>query len=153
MDATRRIHQQPQARHATRALSGHGAIGGGQRQFRAGRLAAGRALDLSPENSVERQRALLFRAAARVGAADFAQGPVLLREVDRARLPFRRSADLRRGGPCDGAHFSRAEARFASPPPGAANAVDLATAQAERSVKDADAALVRVAKSMERKTR
>ena len=49
--------------------------------------------------------------------------------------------------------FRAPEARFASPPPGAANAVDLATAQAERSVKDADAALVRVAKSMERKTR
>ncbi len=121
--------------------------------FALGDLAAGRALDLSPENSVERQRALLFRAAARVGAADFAQGPVLLREVDRARLPSGDQPIYDAAALVTARIFRAPEARFASPPPGAANAVDLATAQAERSVKDADAALVRVAKSMERKTR
>ena len=132
------------------AMAQTAAVGG---NFALGDMAAGRVLDLSPENSVERQRAMLFRAAARVGAADFAQGPALLREVDRAKLPpgdqplydaaFLVSARI----------FRAPETRFANPPPGAANAVDVALARAESSVKDADAALDSVAKSMERKTR
>jgi chemotaxis protein MotC len=126
------------------------AVGG---NFALGDMAAGRALDLSPENSVERHRALLFRAAARVGAPDFAQGSALLREVNRARLPVGDQPIYDAAALVTGRIFRAPETRFASPPPGSANAVDLALARAEGSVKNADDALARVAKSMERKTR
>jgi chemotaxis protein MotC len=75
----------PETRRALYLVMAQTAAVGGN--FALGDMAAGRVLDLSPENSVERQRALLFRAVARVGAADFAHRPALLREVDRARLP------------------------------------------------------------------
>jgi chemotaxis protein MotC len=141
----------PDTRRALHLVMAQSAAVGGN--FALGDMAAGRALDLSPENSVERQRALLFRAAARVGAADFAQGPALLREVDRARLPSGDQPIYDAAALVTARIFRAPETRFASPPPGAANAVDLALARAERSVKDVDSTLVRVAKSMERKTR
>ena len=126
------------------------AVGG---NFALGDMAAGRVLDLSPENSVERQRAVLFRAAARVGAANFATGPALLHEVDRSRLPSGDQPLYDAVGLVSARIFRAPEPRFSRPPPGAANAVEAVLARAERSVTDADAALDSVARSMERKTR
>jgi chemotaxis protein MotC len=141
----------PETRRALYLVMAQTAAVGGN--FALGDMAAGRVLDLSPENSVERQRALLFRAAARVGAADFATGPALLREVDRARLPSGDQPLYDATALVSARIFRAPETRFSSPPPGAANAIDLALSRAERSVTDADAALDSVAKSMERKTR
>ena len=141
----------PETRRALYLVMAQTAAVGGN--FALGDMAAGRVLDLSPENSVERQRALLFRAAARVGAADFATGPALLREVDRARLPSGDQPLYDATALVSARIFRAPETRFSSPPPGAANAIDLALSRAERSVTDADAALDSVAKSMDRKTR
>jgi chemotaxis protein MotC len=141
----------PETRRALYLAMAQSATVGGN--FALGEMAAGRALDLSSENSVERQRALLFRAASRVGAADSAQAPTLLREVDRASLPSGDQPIYDAAAMVSSRIFRAPETRFASPPPGAANAADADLARAERSVKDADAALDSVARSMERKTR
>ncbi len=95
----------------------------------------------------------VFRAAARVGAADFATGPALLREVDRARLPSGDQPLYDAAALVSARIFRAPETRFSSPPSGAANSVDAVLARADRSVTDADAAMDSVAKSMERKTR
>ena len=141
----------PETRRALYLVMAQSAAVGGN--FALGDMAAGRALDLSPENSVEHHRALLYRAACRVGAADFALRPGLLREVDRARLPSGDQPIYDAAALVTARIFRAPETRFAGPPPGAASAVDAVLARAERSVKDADAALASVAKSMERKTR
>jgi chemotaxis protein MotC len=116
-------------------------------------MAARQALELSPVDSPDRQRALLYRAAARVGAADFTESRLLLRDLDRSKLP---AGDQ----PLHDAVtlaltriFRPPEQHFASAPPGAANDADAALARAERSVKRADAALDSVRRTMERKSR
>jgi chemotaxis protein MotC len=141
----------PETRRALYLVVAQTAAVGGN--FALGDMAAGRVLDLSPENTVERQRALLFRAAARVGAADFATGPALLREVDRAKLPSGDQPLYDAAALVSARIFRAPETRFSSPPPGAADAVDAVLARADRSVNDADAAMDSVARSMERKTR
>jgi chemotaxis protein MotC len=141
----------PETRRALYLVVAQTAAVGGN--FALGDMAAGRVLDMSPENTVERQRALLFRAAARVGAADFATGPALLREVDRAKLPSGDQPLYDAAALVSARIFRAPETRFSSPPPGAADAVDAVLARADRSVQDADAAMDSVARSMERKTR
>ncbi|MGO9428800.1 hypothetical protein [Rhodoblastus sp.] len=121
-------------------------------------MAAQNALELSPADSVERQRALLFRAAARIAGADFTESRSLLGDLDRTKLP-----------PGDQPLFdavSLVAARIFRPPeqhfdmaaPGAAhsgppNDADAALTRAETSVKEADSTLDDVRKTMERKSR
>lgn len=142
----------PETRRALYLVMAQNAAVGGN--FGLGDMAAGRALDLSRDRtSPDRQRALLYRAASRVGSADAAQSPVLLRDVDRARLP---SGDqpLYDAVALAAARIFRApETRFSAQPAGAPDAVDAALARAEASLTEADATLDSVRRSMERKTR
>lgn len=116
-------------------------------------MAAQRALNLSAADTVERQRALLYRAAAEVGGADVAHGPQLLREVERAKLPPGDQPLYDAVTMASARIFRAPEQQFSAPPPGAADDVDASLAQAESSVKAADAIMDSVRKSMERKTR
>ena len=118
-----------------------------------GDMAAKRALELTPDNSVERQRALLYRALAEVGGADAARGPDLLRDVDRARLPPGDQPLYDAAALVSARIFRAPESQFATKPPPAPPKVDAALAQAETSVKDADEVMASVRKTMERKSR
>jgi chemotaxis protein MotC len=124
-------------------------------------LAAQRAMELAPPDSVEGQRARLYRAAARVGEADAAQNPLLLRDIERARLPAADqplydatalvSARLFRAPERDAALAAGAGVGEGA---GAGEAIPAAAlAQAEMSLKDADSALEGARASMERKRR
>ncbi len=116
-------------------------------------MAAQRALALSPADSVERQRALLYRAAAEVGGADLAQGPGLLREVERAKLPADDQPLYDAVATVSARIFRTPQQKFNAPPPGGADDVDASLARAEKGVQEADAVMDSVRKSMERKTR
>jgi chemotaxis protein MotC len=117
-------------------------------------LAAQRAMELSAPDSVERQRAQLYRAAARVGEADAAQNPFLLRDIERAWLP---AADQ----PLYDATALVSARLFRAPERDSAAAADAAgdgvpaaaLAQAETSLKDANSALEGARQSMERQRR
>ena len=116
-------------------------------------MAARQALELSPADSPDRQRALLYRAAARVGAADFAESRLLLRDLDRSKLPAGDQPLLDAVALALTRIFRPPEQHFAAAPPGAANEADAALARAEHSVKQADAALDSVRRTLERKSR
>jgi chemotaxis protein MotC len=116
-------------------------------------MAAQQALELSPADSPDRQRALLFRAAAKVGVADFAQSRLLLRDLDRSKLPAGDQPLHDAVALALTRIFRPPEQHFATAPPGAANEADAALARAARSVKQADAALDSVRRTMERKSR
>jgi chemotaxis protein MotC len=116
-------------------------------------MAAQHALDLSPADSPDRQRALLFRAAAKVGVADFAQSRLLLRDLDRSKLPAGDQPLYDAVILALSRIFRPPEQNFAAPPPGAANEADAALARAQTSVKEADAVLESVTRTMERKSR
>jgi hypothetical protein len=112
-------------------------------------------LELSAPDSVERQRAQLYRAAARVGEADETQNPILLRDIERARLP---AADqpLYDATALVSARLFRAPERDAASAAGAREGDGIpaaALAQAETSLKDANSALEGARQSMERKRR
>jgi chemotaxis protein MotC len=142
----------PETRRALYLVVAQNAAVGGN--FPLGEMAAGRALELAPDrNAPDRQRALLYRAASRVGSVDAAQAPALLREVDRARLPPGDQPIHDAVALAAARMFRAPETRFAAPPPGPPDAVDAALARAEASVTDADAALDAARRSMERKTR
>jgi chemotaxis protein MotC len=120
-------------------------------------LAAQRAMELAAPDSIEGQRARLYRAAARVGEADAAQNPLLLRDIERGRLP---AADqpLYDATALVSARLFRAPERDADLAPGAGagegeGIPPAALAQAEMSLKDADSAIEGARTSMERKRR
>ena len=116
-------------------------------------MAAQRALELSAEASVERQRALLYRAAALVGAANSSRGPSLLADVARDRLPPTDQPLYDAVLTTSARIYRDPEQNFGAPPPGDTNDADISLARAEKGVKEADAAMDSVTKTMERKTR
>jgi chemotaxis protein MotC len=113
-------------------------------------FAARRALALAAPDSVERQRALLYRAAAnvaRVGAPPYGE---LLSGLDRARLP-RADRPLYDAVIVIAARITREpERNFAAAPPGAGDLAGGEFARAEASLRAADAAIDAGRKSMER---
>lgn len=114
-------------------------------------FAARRALALAAPDGVERQRALLYRAAVDVAVAP-ANGE-LLREIDRAKLP-RTDQPLYDAVAMVAARIVRApEKDFTAPPPGAGDLSGGEFARAEASLREADAALAAERKSMERQSR
>lgn len=143
----------PETRRALYLVMAKAAAVGGNSAFAF--LAAQRALELSAPDSVVRQRAQLYRAAARVGEADETQNPFLLRDIERARLP---AADqpLYDATALVSARLFRAPERDAASAAGAREGDGIpaaALAQAETSLKDANAALEDARQSMERKRR
>ncbi len=118
-----------------------------------GDMAAKRALELTPDDGVERQRALLYRALAEVGGADISHGPDLLRDVSRSRLPPGDQPLYDAAALVSARIFRAPDTGFAKAPAGAANQADAAMAQAETSIKEADDVMESVRKTMERKTR
>jgi len=120
-------------------------------------MAAQRAADLAAEGSVERQRALLYRAAARVGAADSLLGPKLLVDVARDKLPAADQPLYDAVTTTSARIYRDPEGSFDAPPPrapnAAPNAIDASLARAEKGVSDADSVMDSVTKTMERKTR
>ncbi len=141
----------PQTQHKLYLAMAQTAAAGGNFDF--ADMAARRALDLSAANSLERQRALLYRAAAEVGGADLAHGPQLLGEVERAKLPVGDQPLYDAVATASARIFRTPEQQFRAEPPGAADDVDASLARAESNVKEADAIMDSVRKSMERKTR
>ena len=141
----------PETRRALYLVMAQTAAVGGNAAF--GDMAAQRALALTPDDNVERQRALLYRALAEVGGADAAHGPELLLDIDRARLPPGDQPLYDAAAQVEARMFRAPESHFAKPPPGAATPVDAALEKAESSVKDADAVMEGVRKTMERKSR
>lgn len=116
-------------------------------------MAAQHALDLSAVDSPDRQRALLYRAAAKVGVADFAQSRLLLRDLDRSKLP---AADQPLYDAVTMALtriYAPPEQHFEALPPGAANEVDASLARAQISLNRGEAALDSIRRTMERKSR
>ncbi len=116
-------------------------------------MASQRALELSAVNSLARQRALLYRAAASIASADLAQDRKLLGEVDRAKLPpgdqplyDAVAMAVARIYRAPVSHFSVA------PPPGARDSADAAMKRAQTSLNGADAVLASVRRSMTRKS-
>jgi chemotaxis protein MotC len=116
-------------------------------------MAAQHALELSPADSPDRQRALLFRAAAKVGVADFAQSRRLLGDLDRSKLPAGDQPLYDAVAMALARIYRPPEQHFSDAPPGAATDADAALARAESSVRQADAALDSVRRTMERKSR
>jgi chemotaxis protein MotC len=113
-------------------------------------LAAQRAAALSAPDSVERQRALLYRAAARVADADIAQSRTSLRDVSRERLP---AGDQ----PLYDATALVSTRIYLAPEKDAPSretesVVEPAVAQAQASLKEAGAAIEGARNSMERKS-
>ncbi len=133
----------------TAAVVGNGALAA---------MAAQNALELSPADSVERQRALLFLAAARIAGADFAESRTLLRDLDKTRLPVGDQPLFDAVALASARIFRAPEQHFAGAPTRAAqsrdaNDADAALTRAETSVKEADSVLDNVRKTMERKSR
>ena len=114
-------------------------------------FAARRALALAAPDSVERQRALLYRAAANVARVRAAPYGDLLSGLDRAKLP-RADQPLYDAVVVVAARITRApERNFATSPPGAGDLPGGELARAEASLRDADAAIDASRKSMERR--
>jgi chemotaxis protein MotC len=110
-------------------------------------------LDLAPTDIVERQRALLYRAAARVGLGDRAQGQAMPPELDRAKLPAGDQPLHDAVAMASARIFHAPERKIAGPPPGVANEVDAAMTRADGSLKEADAVMASARQTMERKSR
>lgn len=113
-------------------------------------LAAQRALALAPPDTVDRQRALLYRGAAQVAEVTEAQADGLLREIERRRLPVA-DQPLYDATAMVAARIFRAPERVAAPPPEANT--DPVLTEADARLRDADAAMEDARRSMERKTR
>ncbi len=116
-------------------------------------LSAQRAIELSAPDSAERQRAMLYRAAAQVADVGAAQSQALLRSVARDRLPPSDQL-LYDATALVAARILRApEQDVASPPGDSAEVADQATSQAEADLKTADSAIEDARKSLERTSR
>ena len=116
-------------------------------------FAARRALALAAPDSVERQRALLYRAAANVARVGGPAYGDLLSGLDRARLP-RADQPLYDAVVVVAARITREpERNFAAAPPGAGDLPGGEFARAEASLRAADAAIDAARKSMERRTK
>ncbi len=116
-------------------------------------MAAQRAIDLAGDGSVERQRSLLYRAAAQVGVADPVHGPRLLADVARDRLPAADQPLYDAVATASVQIFRDPESNFVATPPGDANEIDASLSRAEKGVKEADDVMDSVTRTMERKTR
>ena len=121
--------------------------------FELAAMAAQIVLDLAPTDIVERQRALLYRSAARVGLGDRVQGQAMPQELDRAKLPPGDQPLHDAVAMASARIFHAPERKIAGPPPGAANEVDAAMARADGSLKEAEAVMVSARQTMERKSR
>ncbi|MCI4678837.1 hypothetical protein K9U39_00950 [Rhodoblastus acidophilus] len=116
-------------------------------------LAASRALALAAPDSVERERALLYRAAAEVLSPDATANANLLRGVDRGKL-MAGDRPLYDAVAMTSARIFRApEMSFVTPPPGAGDLPGGELARAESSLREANAAVEAARRSMERKSR
>jgi len=115
------------------------------------RMAARRARELSPEDSQERQRAIVYGALAAVGDADPVTSAHLLDGVDRAQLPAG-DQPLYDAASMVSRRIYRGPARgFKEAPPGGDNAVDADLARAEKLLAQGDEAIAAVDKTMTRK--
>jgi chemotaxis protein MotC len=118
-------------------------------------MAAQRARDLSAENSQERQRAIVYGAAASVGTAGASQSVHLLDGVDRAQLPAGDQPIYDAVAFVTGRIFHAPAKGFKEPPPkdpiaAGANPADADMARAEKLLQQGDAVIASVRKTMER---
>jgi chemotaxis protein MotC len=116
-------------------------------------FAARRALVLAAPDSAERQRALLYRAAANVARVGAPANGDVLSGIDRAKLP-RADQRLYDAVIIVAARITREpEKNFAAPPPGAGDLPGGDFARAEASLREATAAIDAGRKSMERRNK
>jgi chemotaxis protein MotC len=116
-------------------------------------MAAQFVLDSSPAETLDSQRALLYRAAAKIGLGDRTRGLDLAAEIDRAKLPSGDQPLYDAVALAEARIFHAPERKIAAAPPGAANEVDAAMERAEGSLKQSDAVMDSVRQTMERKSR
>lgn len=114
------------------------------------RMAARRARDLSPEDSQERQRAIVYGALAAVGDADPATSARLLDGVDRAKLPPGDQPLHDAAAYVSGRIYRPPAKGFKEAPPGDATAVDADLTRAEQLLTQGDAVIASVRKTMTR---
>jgi chemotaxis protein MotC len=114
------------------------------------RMAAQRARDLSPEESQERQRAIVYGALAAVGEADPVSSARLLDGVDRAKLPAGDQPLHDAAAYVSGRIYRPPAKGFKETPPGDANAVDADLERAEKLLAQGDAAIASARKTMAR---
>ncbi len=114
------------------------------------RMAAQRARDLSPEESQERQRAIVYGALAAVGDADPARSGRLLDGVDREKLPPGDQPLYDAAAYVSGRIYRGPAKGFKEAPPGEANAVDADLARAEKLLAQGDAVIDSARKTMAR---
>jgi chemotaxis protein MotC len=112
-------------------------------------LAAQQASALAARSSVERQRALLYRAAAQVGEAGQAPDPNLLRDVERQKLPLADQPLYDATSMIAARIYQPPETSFDKPPEGAGDLANGGLARAEDGLREADAAIEKARKSME----
>jgi chemotaxis protein MotC len=116
-------------------------------------LAAQRALQLAAPGTVERQRALLYRAVSQVAGAETFRGSNLLRDVEREKLPVADQPLYDATALASARIFRAPEGDFAAPPSGAGDLVGGELALAEAGLRAAEAAVESARDSMERKGR
>jgi chemotaxis protein MotC len=116
-------------------------------------LSAQRAIELSAPDSTERQRAMLYRAAAQVADVGATQSQALLRPVARDRLPPSDQSLYDATALVSARIFRTPEQDAASPPGVSGEVADQAASEAEAGLKTADSAIEDARKSMERTSR
>ena len=116
-------------------------------------LAARRAQALAAPDSVDLQRALLYRAAANIGGPEAAHNAELLRAVARNRLPVGDQPLFDAVVLVSARVFAPPPTDFAAPPAGAGDLAGGEFGHAEAGLRDADVALVAARQSMGRGTR
>jgi len=114
------------------------------------RMAAQRARDLSPDDSQERQRAIVYGALAAVGDADAQSSARLLDGVERGKLPEGDQPLYDAASYVSGRIYRSPARGFKEKPAGDANAVDADMARAEKLLAQGDEAIASVKKTMAR---